>query len=208
MIEKLKSICSGIPDDQKTPYPEWEEAPLMRAPDDRPREDDLVAAFVNSLDAAHGVCITSLHALAALLERESAICGYIDPSLLPILEDQANGGTLEGLMLDLHTSWDRNQTDQYHFGMTRASLGIAETGTIVLTDKDTSARLGALAPWIHVAVLSKGDIVPTVAEAIARLPKDDPSVIWVTGPSKTADIEGVLIEGVHGPGLQACWLVE
>jgi L-lactate dehydrogenase complex protein LldG len=36
---------------------------------------------------------------------------------------------------------------------------------------------------------------------------DDPNIIWVTGPSKTADVEGILIQGVHGPGVQACLLV-
>jgi len=36
----------------------------------------------------------------------------------------------------------------------------------------------------------------------------DPNVIWVTGPSKTADVEGILIEGVHGPGEQIAWLVD
>jgi L-lactate dehydrogenase complex protein LldG len=38
-------------------------------------------------------------------------------------------------------------------------------------------------------------------------PDEDPNVIWVTGPSKTADVEGILIEGVHGPGEQAVLLV-
>jgi L-lactate dehydrogenase complex protein LldG len=36
---------------------------------------------------------------------------------------------------------------------------------------------------------------------------DDPNIIWVTGPSKTADVEGILIQGVHGPGVQGCLLV-
>ena len=38
-------------------------------------------------------------------------------------------------------------------------------------------------------------------EAVAAL-GNDRNVIWCTGPSKTADVEGILIEGVHGPGAQ------
>ena len=36
---------------------------------------------------------------------------------------------------------------------------------------------------------------------------NDPNTIWVTGPSKTADVEGILIEGVHGPGAQIALLL-
>jgi L-lactate dehydrogenase complex protein LldG len=36
----------------------------------------------------------------------------------------------------------------------------------------------------------------------------DPNIIWCTGPSKTADVEGILIEGVHGPGVQIALLVD
>ena len=36
---------------------------------------------------------------------------------------------------------------------------------------------------------------------------NDRNVVWCTGPSKTADVEGILIEGVHGPGVQVAWVV-
>jgi L-lactate dehydrogenase complex protein LldG len=71
----------------------------------------------------------------------------------------------------------------------------------MLKDSVTSARLGALAPWIHIAVIDEADILPHIPAAIERF-GDDPSIIFATGPSKTADVEGILIEGVHGPGIQ------
>ena len=71
----------------------------------------------------------------------------------------------------------------------------------MLDDDLTSDRLAALAPWIHVAVVDPATIVRTIPEAIARF-GNSPNIIWVTGPSKTADVEGILIEGVHGPGEQ------
>jgi len=49
-------------------------------------------------------------------------------------------------------------------------------------------------------------VVQSVAQAVAML-GDDPNTIWVTGPSKTADVEGILIEGVHGPGRQIALLM-
>ena len=88
----------------------------------------------------------------------------------------------------------------------RAAAGIAESGTIVITDESTPDRLAALAPWYHIALLDRADIHRTIGDALAAMPKD-PNIIWVTGPSKTADVEGILIQGVHGPGAQACLIV-
>jgi L-lactate dehydrogenase complex protein LldG len=65
----------------------------------------------------------------------------------------------------------------------------------------TSRRLAALAPWVHVAVVERSTIFSDLPAAVAAL-GTDPNVIWCTGPSKTADVEGILIEGVHGPGAQ------
>ena len=106
----------------------------------------------------------------------------------------------------METVFDRTRVDDYQFGITRASAAIAETGTLVLTEAGTSSRLAALAPWVHIAVLDRQDIYIDVPQAVAALPKDS-NVIWVTGPSKTADVEGILIEGVHGPGEQIALLI-
>ena len=68
------------------------------------------------------------------------------------------------------------------------------------------ALWSALAPWVHVAVVRREDIHCDISQAVAAL-GDDPNVIWCTGPSKTADVEGILIEGVHGPGEQLALIV-
>jgi L-lactate dehydrogenase complex protein LldG len=126
--------------------------------------------------------------------------GYCDPALLPALREHF------GPDFVLETEFDRSRVDDYAFGITCAAGAIAETGTIILNDATTSRRLGALAPWIHVAVLKRAQIHPTVVDAVATL-GDDPNIIWATGPSKTADIEGILIEGVHGPGEQIALII-
>ncbi|MFM9081371.1 MAG: LUD domain-containing protein [Opitutaceae bacterium] len=54
--------------------------------------------------------------------------------------------------------------------------------------------------------MRRDDIFCDISQAVAAL-GDDPNVIWCTGPSKTADVEGILIEGVHGPGEQLALIV-
>jgi L-lactate dehydrogenase complex protein LldG len=57
-----------------------------------------------------------------------------------------------------------------------------------------------------VAVLEKHEVHRAISDAIAAL-GESPNTIWCTGPSKTADVEGILIEGVHGPGEQIALLI-
>jgi L-lactate dehydrogenase complex protein LldG len=66
--------------------------------------------------------------------------------------------------------------------------------------------LAGLAVWVHIVCVPRSAIYRSIPDALAGM-GFDPNIVWVTGPSKTADIEGILIEGVHGPGVQVCWPV-
>lgn len=139
--------------------------------------------------------------LVALLDKNGWRHGCCDPALWPRL-----AGAFPATFT-VETGFDRGRVDDYAFGITAASGAIAETGTLVLGDRPTFFRLAALAPWVHIAVLGRNQIVPDIPAALAAMP-DDPNLIWVTGPSKTADVEGILIEGVHGPGVQVALLLD
>ena len=85
-------------------------------------------------------------------------------------------------------------------GLTGALAGIAETGTLVLPGGTGRPQTASLLPEIHFAVLRQADLVQTLVEAL-RLPglRDFPTIVLVSGPSRTADIEMTLTIGVHGP---------
>lgn len=157
--------------------------------------------FAERLKAVNGTPLTSAADLVAFLAKQNAKHGYCDPALWPSLQAAFPAD------VKVETDFDRTRVDDYAFGITAASGAIAETGTLILTDNETSRRLGALAPWVHVAVLRRAQIHHDIPAAVSALPKD-PNIIWVTGPSKTADVEGILIEGVHGPGIQVALLVD
>lgn len=89
------------------------------------------------------------------------------------------------------------------YGVTYATAGIAETATVVQPTDPACGRAVSLLPLVHVAVVDAASIVGTMfdvlssyAQAGAALPSQ---VCFITGPSATADIELVRVEGVHGP---------
>ncbi len=196
---RVRAAVAALPSRQALPNYE-DDVAVSRGSLGRSDETDLVVRFKAQLESVGGRVFTDPAALATWLLSECAAHGVCDPTLMPLLAAAFEGAST------LETTLDRERIDEYRFGITRASGAIAETGTLILTDADTSRRLIALAPWIHVAVLRRRDILPTVADAIGRL-GNDPNVIWCTGPSKTADVEGILIEGVHGPGEQVALIV-
>ncbi len=159
-----------------------------------------VAAFASQLEAAGGRAFTTARDLAQWLTESRRFHGYCDPALVPAIAEAF------GASFTLETRLVRDRIDEYDFGITRAAGAIAETGTIILNDASTSRRLGALAPWVHVAVVHAADIHGAVADALSAL-GDDPYVVFCTGPSKTADVEGILIQGVHGPGEQVALIL-
>ena len=93
-------------------------------------------------------------------------------------------------------------------GITSAALGIAETGSLLIEGDALFPRLATMLPLVHVVVMPSSALVSSLDEAGEHLRKsalDGPEgplhyASFVTGPSRTADIEKTLSTGVHGPG--------
>ena len=88
-------------------------------------------------------------------------------------------------------------------GFTVADYGIGETGTLVVNSSSEELRLATMISEIHVAVIPKSRIRATAEDMYAELKgfmSQKPNYLaFITGASRTADIERVLALGVHGP---------
>jgi L-lactate dehydrogenase complex protein LldG len=101
-------------------------------------------------------------------------------------------------------------------GITGVEFALAETGSLVVTSWTEGAQLVSLAPPVHVALYRRDQLVASLDEVLERLAVvshpgqalPDRSVVFITGTSRTADIEQILIRGVHGPGELHAILVE
>jgi L-lactate dehydrogenase complex protein LldG len=153
------------------------------------------ALFKERTARVNGVALEGAGALVQWLRSNNQLRGYCDPELWQYV------GPAFDQDFQVERIYDRTRVDDYLFGITRAAGAIAETGTVILSDRSTSYRLAALTPWVHIAAISPSQIHADVAQAVSAL-GSDPNVVWCTGPSKTADVEGILIQGVHGPGVQ------
>jgi L-lactate utilization protein LutC len=88
-------------------------------------------------------------------------------------------------------------------GITSADYVLADTGSLVMLASPREARLVSLLPPAHLAVVPRDRILTGLDELFSVLPRpaeQTSSMVLITGPSRTADIEQILVRGVHGPG--------
>ncbi len=92
-------------------------------------------------------------------------------------------------------------------GLTGCEYAIAETGTLAMTSGAGRPRSASLMPITHVVVIRAADILLGMGEYFRKTSEQRaregglmPYVVFITGPSRTADIELSLTLGVHGPG--------
>jgi L-lactate dehydrogenase complex protein LldG len=92
-------------------------------------------------------------------------------------------------------------------GITEADYLLPETGTLVLRSSAEKSRAVSLLPRIHLAIVCpemlRADMHQVFAEA-----RDHHYLVFITGPSRTADIELTVTLGVHGPKNLYVWMVE
>jgi L-lactate dehydrogenase complex protein LldG len=89
------------------------------------------------------------------------------------------------------------------FGITGADYALADTGSLVMLSSRREARMVSLLPPMHIAVVPREAILTGLDELYTVLPNPaavTSSMVFITGPSRTADIEQILVRGVHGPG--------
>lgn len=86
-------------------------------------------------------------------------------------------------------------------GITGVLAAIAETGTLVIASGASRSRGAFIIPPVHIAIVREDRIIPDMLDLWPLIGDRPPTALTlVSGPSKTADIEGILVTGVHGPG--------
>ena len=199
IFSQIKTALSDLNEEDKVPRPVIDFKRVIADP--RLVEEDEWIAFKSNFESVRGKVCNTIEDLGEFLVQHGTLEGYCDPELREAVGDPLSK------FVTVAYQFNRSTLENYAFGITRGSSVVAETGSILLKDSDTVNRLAALAPWIHVAVLPREKIYRTMHQAITDF-DDDPNIIWVTGPSKTADVEGIMVEGVHGPGEQVCYILD
>jgi L-lactate dehydrogenase complex protein LldG len=186
------------------------------------RKAELVSAMVSDIESP----LQALEYTADLCERKEAcqlLVSGCDAPLSPNAEDLcdrkqqkviAAPGLNDGLAGDMRKLCDpkgirlvttglRKHLAGIDIGLTFVDYGIADTGTLVLDSSNEDLRLATMISEVHIAVLPTSRLRPdafALEEELRQNMRSAPNyTAFITGASRTADIERVLALGVHGP---------
>ena len=184
---------------------------------------DLVQLFCEELTKVGGHASVSessaelKNSLAQILFTEEPILVAVSDLMAALHEDLLTNFEAEGVRFlrppPLSDQPLATQLETYRrellsagFGITMADYAIADTGTLVLLSGGERHRLVSLLPPVHVCLLDSRRIFPNLAQLLTYLHEhvytdESPpqATTFITGPSRTADIEQTLTTGVHGP---------
>jgi L-lactate dehydrogenase complex protein LldG len=101
---------------------------------------------------------------------------------------------------------DKYALAECDLGVTGADGAFPETGTLLLRSGPERPRMVSLVPRIHLALITPGILLPDLAQGFDRV-QGEGYWVFVTGPSRTADIELTVTIGVHGPKALHVWSI-
>lgn len=167
--------------------------------------DELYESFCSNLEAAGGSCVRTTKAelgktVAGLFKEYGAGTACLAESAL--MKDAGVCGDMQAAGIETFTDHIRAHGETAIGGCSEAAFAIAELGTLVQADSDVRAREVAIMPDYYIGIVKGSEIVPTYDEMFFKLAEFDelPNFVgFITGPSRTADIECVATIGVHGP---------
>ncbi len=177
---------------------------------------DLVDAFVQEVTALNAVAHRSQNDDDALetilgLFADYKATDYLawDGEWLPLRELNARlaaqGFTKHNNTLPVYSA-ERKQVlanlSPVKIGLTGVLGGLADTGSLIVQSGNRRGRLASLLPPVHIALLKTDLLFPTMAHFLQANPdvvQQTSNLVFITGPSRTADIELTLTLGVHGP---------
>lgn len=125
-------------------------------------------------------------------------------SPLSLLNDKELERAVSSVGVGFCRELDLEKIERADMGISEFELGVAELGSLFQDASDLHTRLVSMLPPVHLALLRTSALVETFAEALEVIEKVydgqlPPYLSFITGPSKTADIERELTIGVHGP---------
>lgn len=171
-------VLASLPDPSGEPKTQAQSTNVKTVP-----TEELWTCFVERL-AELGGEVKRLEDLAEF--RDRAVCDYDVPA-------------------EIRRDLGAPQDDPWlaEVGVTLADQAVAETGSVLISAGDGRRRLASLAPPIHAVLIASSAIVASLDECILNLRQANS--VLITGPSKTADIEGVMVMGAHGP--KRLWII-
>jgi L-lactate dehydrogenase complex protein LldG len=102
---------------------------------------------------------------------------------------------------------DKHEMALCDLGITEADYLLPETGTLVLRSSTLQPRAVSLLPRIHLAIVRPDMLRPDMHQVFAEAGRSH-YLLFITGPSRTADIELTVTLGVHGPKNLYVWMME
>lgn len=164
----------------------------------------LKSSFCAALEKVGGIAIDCSTMEQAASYLAATVRG---PLLFPSgqsLRQRELSGWLQAAGVDVVGADLRRHAPLAGAGLTVADFAIAATGTVVLESTDEAIRLASTLPPVHFILLDPRRIVADSQAAVPLLRRfheqlPQAYLAYITGPSRTADIERVLTIGVHGP---------
>jgi L-lactate dehydrogenase complex protein LldG len=209
--------------DRVSPHQEGFESVSPRQPDRNfarwlPRAADGFEERVAAFAAVSQELRTNFRLLASAAEAQAVLASLRDAEgwrrvathAGPLSQPAAEALDLPGLWTD--GGYDKHALEQCDAGLTECDALVAQTGSVLVTSASAGGRALSVLPPHHVVLARREQLVADLPAAFRLLQEkygtNYPSMIsFITGPSRTGDIERILVLGAHGPKKLTvlCW---